>query len=127
MRLVHRCAASLSTRRPSGDVYEASRAATDPSPFAVARRQAEVATGVAMRDWTGRHLWVRAWHHDLTLIEAGRRGVLPATLVTELARALKNEAARHETERPRSVRSGGANSANVLRSARANRGRRSAR
>ena len=33
-----------------GDVYESRMASTDPSPFAVARRHAEAATGVAMRD-----------------------------------------------------------------------------
>ena len=69
-------------------------AATDPSPFAVTRRHAEAATGIAMRDWNGPHLWIRAWHQDLTLIETARRGALPASLATELAGALGNEATR---------------------------------
>lgn len=69
-------------------------AATDPSPFAVTRRQAELITGIAMRDWTGPHMWIRAWHHDLTLIEAARRGVLPPSLATQLAQALGNEVTR---------------------------------
>jgi hypothetical protein len=100
MHLVHKRAASPTPHWPRGvDVYEARMASTDPSPFAVARRHAEAATGVAMRDWTGRHLWVRAWHHDLTLIEAGRRGVLPPTLGQALERARLNEAAREDRRR----------------------------
>jgi hypothetical protein len=104
VRALDRPGAQPSTHWPDdGDIYETRIAATDPSPFAVARRQAEAATGVAMRDWTGRYFWVRAWHHDLMLIEADHRGVLPAALATELGRALRNEAVRHERERRRSA------------------------
>ena len=96
MQLVHKPPAGPPAGRPDADadVYEARMAATDPSPFAVARRHAEAVTGVAMRDWTGRYFWVRAWHYDLTLIEARQRGVLPATLEAALQHALRNEAAR---------------------------------
>jgi hypothetical protein len=95
MQLVHpRPTGPTTDRSDGGDVYETRMASTDPSPFAVARRHVEAATGVAMRDWTGRYAWARAWHHDLTLIEAGQRGVLPATLGAALEHARQNEAAR---------------------------------